>query len=153
MVDVAMAHYADHTDEVDRRLADRADAAEAAAGVAREVELLLDEMHAPTGQSRKLGHDVVAIAAGGDLRGVSDEEVFARAMALGRVVVTENVVDVLPIARSWTTDGRSHAGLLLTSPRRFSRARSSYPGDLIAALDRFLHEPPIEGESWVWWLR
>lgn len=128
---------------------------DAAAGVAREVKLLLDEMHAPIVAAVlcERGHDVVAIAAGSDLRGTSDEEVFARAAQLQRVVVTENVVDFVPIAHLWTTDGQSHAGLLLTSPQRFSRSRRSYPSDLIAALDRFLNEPPIEGESWVWWLQ
>jgi hypothetical protein len=39
----------------------------------------------------------------------------------------------------------------LTNPKRFNRATVAYPGNVIAALRAFLTDPPITGESWIWW--
>lgn len=119
------------------------------------MRLLLDEMHAPVvaEELRNRGHDVVAIAAAGELRGIADEEVFARAAAEGRATVTENVADFLPIAHHWVAEGRTHHGLVLTSPERFVRSNAAYPGDLVVALDAFLSDPPVSGHSWTWWLQ
>lgn len=96
--------------------------------------------------------DVIAVAAEVELRGMSDEEVLAHAAAAGRALVTENVVDYAPLTEQWTGEGRTHAGLIFTNPRRFNRATMAYPGNLITALRRFLSKPPIDGESWIWWL-
>lgn len=122
--------------------------------LAREVKLLLDEMHSPSIAEALTDDswDVVAVAAEVELRGISDEEVLAHSAASGRALVTENVVDCVPLAAHWTGEGRTHAGLIFTNPRRFNRATIAYPGNLITALRRFLNDPPIEGESWIWWL-
>lgn len=55
------------------------------------------------------------------------------------------------LAARCAADGRAHPGLIFTNPKRFHRASLAYPGNLVAALDRFLDEPPIGGESWTWW--
>lgn len=122
--------------------------------VAGEVKLLLDEMHAPSIAEALLDDswDVVAVAAEVELRGMSDEEVLAYSAASERALVTENVTDYMPLAAQWTGEGHTHTGLIFTHPRRFNRATIAYRGNLITALKRFLKDPPIEGESWIWWL-
>lgn len=119
-----------------------------------EVKLLLDEMHAP-GVADALTQeslDVVAVASSADLRGLPDGDVLAHATASGRALVTENVVDFALLATQWAIESRPHAGLIYTSPRRFNRATLAYPADLINALRTLLDGPPVEGESWIWWL-
>lgn len=118
------------------------------------MKLLLDEMHAPS-IADELGRDsldVVAVASVADLRGASDEVLLAHAASAGRVLVTENVVDFAPLADQWATANRLHPGLIFTNPKRFNRATLTYPGNLITALRRFLHNPPTDGDSWIWWL-
>jgi hypothetical protein len=116
--------------------------------------LLLDEMHAPAiaERLRAEGHDVAAVAAEPGLRSVSDEELLSFAAREGFVVVTENVVDFAAIAARWVTEGRTHAGLVFTSPKRFNRATRAYPGNLVTALHGLLMEPPDLGASGTWWL-
>lgn len=97
---------------------------------------------------RDRGFDVVAVTEDRSLRGLPDADVLAAATAGDRALVTENVRDLLPLARA----GVEHAGLVLTSPRRFARARLAYPGDLVVALSAFLEAPPVSGRSWLWWL-
>lgn len=124
------------------------------AHTARAVKLILDEMHAP-GIAKSLtdeSFDVIAVAAQTGLRGIPDEDLLSYATAQGRAVVTENVSDYMPLATQWAGGGKAHAGVIFTNPRRFSRATSAYPGNLIVALQEFLTSPPITGESWIWWL-
>jgi hypothetical protein len=118
------------------------------------VKLLLDEMHAPSiaDALTKDSFDVVAVASGADLRGVSDADLLARAASSGRALVTENIVDFALLANQWATESRPHPGLIFTNPRRFNRATLAYPGNLMAALRNFLDDPPIDGQSWIWWL-
>jgi hypothetical protein len=118
------------------------------------VKLLLDGMHAPSVADTLTGdnHDVVAIAAVPGLRGLADRDLLERAAAADRALVTENVADYSPLPTQWATEGRTHAGLIFTNPKRFDRASLSYPGNLIAALRRVLDDPPIDGSSWTWWL-
>lgn len=98
------------------------------------------------------GHDVVAVAATPSLRGTSHEDLLAYAAARQLVVVTENVVDFAAIAARWAADGRAHAGLIFTSPKRFNRASLAYPGNLVVALRGLLGDPPDIGASGTWWL-
>jgi hypothetical protein len=118
------------------------------------VRLLLDEMHAGS-VARALvaeGFDVVAVCDVLDLRGQADEELLRVAASQKRAVVTENVRDFAPLAERWSRTGHAHAGIVFTSPERFDRAARAYPGNLIAVLRAFLAAPPVEGQSWVWWL-
>ena len=114
------------------------------------MKLLLDEMYprliAIELQAR--GHDVASVhdLAG---RGITDEDVLAYARGEGRAVVTENVRDYRPLAEALIAAGESHAGLVLTTPKRWPR---SNPGALIAALDKLLNttpEQPVDVELWL----
>ena len=127
---------------------------EVAAGVARAVRLLLDEMHAPAVANALTadGWDVVAVAANPSLRGTSDEELLAYATAEGRALVTENIVDFAVIVTRWAAEQRSHAGLIFTNPKRFNRATIAYPGNLVVALRALLEDPPAVGASGSGWL-
>ncbi len=118
------------------------------------MRLLLDEMHAPriartlTGES----FDVKAVASNPELRGTSDSDLMEHAASSGQALVTENIIDFAQLAQQWASQDKAHAGLIFTNPKRFNRATVRYPDSLGVALRRFLQEPPIEGESWVWWL-
>ena len=118
------------------------------------MKLLLDEMWSPAiaDQLRRRDHDAVAVAERPELRGQSDPVIFAAAQAEGRAVVTENVVDYRPLAAQELQDGRSHAGLILTSNRRFPRHESRTAGRLVTALDELL-SGDLEATSLEYWLQ
>jgi hypothetical protein len=121
---------------------------------AREVKLLLDEMHAP-GIAESLvdeSFDVVAAAAQPGLRGMPDEDLLFYAATHQRGLVTENVADFMPLVMQWVGANTAHPGLIFTNPKRFNRATLAYPGNLINGLRHFLIDPPISGDSWIWWL-
>lgn len=111
-------------------------------------------MHAPSiaVTLTEEGWDVTAVAASGELRGMSDEDLLAHAAREERLVVTENIVDFAVLAARWASDGRAYAGLIFTNPKRFNRANLAYPGNLLAALRAFLESPPELGRSSTWWL-
>ncbi len=114
------------------------------------MKLLLDEMWPPAVAEalRRRGHDVVAVAALPDLRGKSDEEIVEVALAEGRVIVTENVVDYRSLMAIAMRDGRDFPPLIFTSNRRWPRAKGVV-GRLIEALDALLTaDEPITGEYW-----
>jgi NADPH-dependent 2,4-dienoyl-CoA reductase/sulfur reductase-like enzyme len=104
------------------------------------VKLLLDEMWSPeiAVQLRRRGHDVVAVAERPELRGQPDDIVFAAAQAEGRAVVTENVLDYRPLGAVELEHGRSHAGLIFTTNRRFPRHDARTSGRLVTALNALL---------------
>lgn len=97
------------------------------------MRLLLDEMYPRrlAEQLRAEGHDVVAVVELPDLVGREDAEVTRWAREHGRVVVTENVVDYVPL------DVEAHAGLLLVNARRCPRTPNGQPR-LLTALHGWL---------------
>ena len=117
------------------------------------MRLLLDEMPTPAIAIalRKRGIDIIAVADKPLLHASSDANLLDHA-ATGRGVVTENKGDFSVLATQWESAGRRHSGLIYTSPKRFNRASPAYPGNAIAALATFVDDPPVTGESWVWWL-
>ena len=123
-------------------------------GAARDVRLLLDEMHTPAiaDELNKAGFDVVAVAAEPSLRGRSDAELLDHATATGHALVTENIGDFSVLLTLQVGAREPRAGLIFTNPNRYNRASLAYPGNVIAALAAFLTGPPVDGESWVWWL-
>ena len=104
------------------------------------MRLLLDEHFAPE-IARQLrdrrGHDVEAVSGNARLEMLSDALLLDYAMTVARVLVTENVVDFMPLHAERLARGAHHAGLILTSPRRFPRSKQGF-GRLIEALDQFL---------------
>lgn len=111
-------------------------------------------MHAPAAADalRAERYDVAAVAAQPALRGTSDDDLLTYAAAQRLVIVTENVVDFAALTARWVTEGRTHAGVIFTSPRRFNRATRAYPGNLVAALRELLADPPQLGSASTWWL-
>ncbi len=120
------------------------------------MRLLIDEMFPAQVAAvlrQRHGVDAISVRERPDLAGRADLEVFAAAQGEGRALVTENVRDFRPIAREWEASGRVHTALVLTSNRRFPRARRATLGRLIAALaklasDAVSREPSNE-EIWL----
>ena len=116
------------------------------------MKLLLDEMWAPViaAALRDRGHDVVAVAERHDLRGMPDAAIFEAALAEGRAIVTENVVDYRPLAADAMRAGRPHPALIFTSNRAYPRASRRTAGRLVTALDALLTtRDAISGEHWL----
>lgn len=118
------------------------------------MRLLLDVHHSrfAADRLRQEGYDVLAAADDVRLAMLADEDLLHFAVAEQRALVTEDVADFNRIVRMWAATGEHHAGVVFTSPRRFHRGRTSYPEDLVAALRRFLADPPAEDRDWVHWL-
>lgn len=115
--------------------------------------LLLDELFSPTiaAALRKRDHDVVAVVERLDLRAMTDDEVFAWAVAEKRWLLTENVRDFRPILLRALQGGGPGIGLLFTSSRTFPRSRLN-PGPLVDALHHWLAigpPPPPMVEDWL----
>ena len=116
------------------------------------MKLLLDEMWPPSVAEalRHRGHDAEAVAARPDLRGASDERLFAVGLAEGRAIVTENVKDFRSLATTAIGAGRDHPPIILTSGKAWPRADRRTIGRLVKALDALLTaNDTIEGERWL----
>ena len=81
------------------------------------MKLLLDAMYSPeiAVRLRNRGHDAVSIAERPELQAASDIELLAAMAAEDRTVVTNNVVDYVPLFRRALADGAEHPGLFLTN--------------------------------------
>lgn len=117
------------------------------------MRLLLNQMWPPAiaVQLRRRGHDVVAVAERPEWRGQADPVLFAVAQAEGRTIVTENVADYRPLAAYQLQQGRSHAGLIFTSHRRYPRHDPRTAGRLVTALHDLLplDLDPANLEHWL----
>jgi hypothetical protein len=104
------------------------------------LKLLLDEMWSPdiAQQLRRRGHDVVAVVEVPTFRGLHDLPLLIAARDEQRVVVTDNVGDFRRFASEEIEEGRSHAGLILTSNRRLSRHDRRTIGRMVLALAALL---------------
>lgn len=117
------------------------------------ARLLLDEMFSPAIAVAvlDLGQDVIAVAERGELRAMSDEDVFTWAISQRRWLLTENVKDFRPILlRALQTDIAT-TGILYTSHRAFPRSRKN-PGPLIQAIHAWMLDGPPEApltEDWL----
>ncbi len=108
------------------------------------MKLVLDEHYSPAiaEQLQLRGYDVISVAERviaelTHLRRKPDEELLRWAGDEGRVLVTENVRDFMPIHHAFLARGELHAGILFTSPRRFPR-RAGAVGALVSALAAFM---------------
>lgn len=119
------------------------------------MRLLLDEMHSPTVAQalHERGHEVNAVASDPLLRGMTDAKLLHHAAQFDTAVVTENIGDFARLDSQWAATGIPHTGIIYTNPNRFTRNTNTYPANLTAALAHFLENPPIDGNSWVWWLQ
>jgi predicted nuclease of predicted toxin-antitoxin system len=118
------------------------------------LRLLLDEHHHPLVASRlrELGHDVSAVAERDDLRGRPDDEIFAVAIAEGRVVVTEDHRDFAILVKVAIELDRHHPGVIFTTASRHPRIPSARDA-LVRALMSLLEQhrsPDALRDSVIW---
>lgn len=115
------------------------------------MKLLLDEHYSPriAAELRERGHDVQSVKERDDLRGATDRQLWERAAAEGRAIVTENVADFMTLAREASAAGDSFAGLVFTSSRSLPRSRATI-GVYVELLDELVRSAPPPGE--VRWL-
>jgi predicted nuclease of predicted toxin-antitoxin system len=85
------------------------------------VKLLLDEHISPLVVARlgSLGHDAVAVAERGGLRGASDDRIHETAAAEDRVLVTYDLRDFGSLGARMAAAAEPHPGIILVSSRRF----------------------------------
>lgn len=116
------------------------------------MRILLDEMYPPAiaEQLRARGHDVEAVTERSELRALPDEEIFAVAQDEHRAVVTENVVDFLPIADRREARGTPHHGLILVDPAKYRRGDASTIGRMVSTLlGESTGEAPASARRWL----
>lgn len=112
------------------------------------MKLLLDEMLDATiaERLRQRGHDVQAVQENPELLGKKDPELLREALAVGRVLVTDNVQDFARLHQQCIASGEDHAGIILVSPASFPRSRGTIR-KWSEALDRYLtrhHDTSLE---------
>lgn len=108
------------------------------------MRLLVDEMY-PAVLAERLrgrGHDVSAVTERPELRSLPDADVFAACQRERRALVTENIVDFVPIADGADQRGEAHFGLVLIDPANDPRGRQRTIGRLVTSLDRLLRLHP-----------
>ena len=103
------------------------------------MKLLLDEHYTDeiAEQLRAAGHDAQTVSERG-LKGLDDEALLTLCQSEGRALMTNNVRDFVPLARSWAAAGRDHGGILLTSDARLPRHKRTigrYTAILTALMD------------------
>lgn len=99
---------------------------------------------------REAGHDVRAADEEGELAGLEDTDLLVLASSEGRILVTFDVKDFIPILREWAEGGKRHAGCILVP----SSIRHEHFGTIISGIEDAFGEIP-EQEDWpdrVYWL-
>jgi len=115
--------------------------------------LLLDEMFSPrlAEQLRTLGVDCTGVAEDIVLSSQDDPVVLDAAVAAGRVLVTNNVVDFERLRTQRTTAGQPVPPLIYTSEAAFPRNRK-FIGRLIEALEYAAKHRTVHATGGVLWL-
>ena len=110
------------------------------------MKLLLDEQHDRHVAEvlRRDGRDVVAVTEVAGLRRRPDPDVLDAGAAEHRAIVTENARDFALLHRRFVDEGRTHYGIVLTAPRRFTR-RKAGRALFLTALRALLRANPSEG--------
>ncbi|HSD22208.1 MAG TPA: DUF5615 family PIN-like protein [Anaeromyxobacter sp.] len=108
------------------------------------MRLLLDDMYSPdvAARLRARGHDAIAIRERPELLAMSDRQLFAAMAAEGRTIVTNNVVDFVPLYRSALAEGDLQAALFLTSDRTMPRNRAGI-GRFVSMLEELTAGEPV----------
>ena len=91
------------------------------------------------GQLRAKGHDVVAVVADPALAGLADDQILAHATAAGRVLVTANIKDFMPLDARYRAASQAHAGLILVLTKTFPQDRS-FTAAITSALSALLDQ-------------
>ncbi len=91
---------------------------------------------------RDAGHDVRAITEERDLEGLDDPDVLGLAAREGRILVTFNNRDFVPLLREWSEAGRPHAGCILIFGLDHSRF-----AQILRGLEQAFSDRPAQ-EDW-----
>jgi hypothetical protein len=116
------------------------------------VKLALDHHYSRdiAEQLRTKGHDAVAaIERGWDQE--NDESLLTLCLAERRALLTNNVADFVEIARRWSVQGQSHAGLIFTSDASLPRTRGTI-GKFVMLLHELLHAESADFADRTHWL-
>ena len=110
------------------------------------MRLLIDEMYPATiaEQLRRHVHDASAVTERVELRSLADPAIFAIAQDERRAVVTENIVDFVPLADATERRGKTHCGLVLVDPVKFPRGNPRITGRIVRELLKLLAEQPSD---------
>ena len=106
----------------------------------------------PRCATSKLGHDVTAVVEDSALVSTPDEELLVHAAAEGRLLVTANVRDFAAIHASWSSRGRSHAGLIYIVNQAFPSDRS-FVCAVVTALDDMIVSSQLPADGAETYLR
>jgi predicted nuclease of predicted toxin-antitoxin system len=103
--------------------------------------LLLDEMFSDTiaQQLRTKGYDVIAVVAHPSLVALPDDQILAYAATEGRILVTANIKDFIPLDSRYRAAGQTPPGLILVSSKTFPQDRG-FTSAITAALDTLLSD-------------
>jgi len=115
--------------------------------------LLLDEMFSPriAERLRGLGIDCVAVAEDAVLSSQDDPGVLEAALAGGRVLVTNNVVDFERLRQQRSAGDQPMPALVYTSEAAFPRNRK-FLGRLVEALEYAARNRLVHASGGVLWL-
>jgi predicted nuclease of predicted toxin-antitoxin system len=105
------------------------------------VKLLLDEMYSPriAVRLRDRGRDAVSLRERRDLVALSDRELLTALAAENRTIVTNNIVDFVPIFRRALADGVQSPGFFLTSDSASPRSTAEI-GRFVSVLETLVSE-------------
>ena len=115
--------------------------------------VLLDEMFHPgiAAELAERGHDCRSVVADPILRQRSDADLVSLAVAEGRTLVTNNVVDFERLRRAGLAEGAAVPPLIYTSDASFPRNRR-YVARIVEALDSALKADAVGRHGGVLWL-
>lgn len=108
------------------------------------MRLLLDEHYANeiSERLRRAGFDAETVSER-ELKGIDDAPLLDLCDREARALLTNNVRDFVPLARSWAAAGRDHAGLLLTSDAGLPRHKGTI-GRYVSLLSAIMEAHPAE---------
>lgn len=117
------------------------------------TKLLLDEMFAPRIAELLMvrGIDARAVAADRLLAGADDADIAAAALAEGRALVTNNVIDFERLRRAREAEQYGVPGLIYTSDAAFPRDRR-FVSRLVEALAVTAEQRHVAARGGVSWL-
>ena len=107
------------------------------------MRLLLDDMYSPdvATRLRSRGHDAIAIRERPELLAMSDRQLFDAMAAEDRTIVTNNVIDYVPLYRAALAEGGVPATLFLTSDPSMPRTRAGI-GRFVSLLEDLVAGEP-----------
>lgn len=91
-------------------------------------------------QLRVKDYDVISVVAHPSLVALPDDQILAYAVTEGRVLVTANIKDFVPLDSRYRAAGQTPPGLILVSTKTFPQDRG-FTNAIAAALDTLPSDP------------